>query len=44
MAHEIKVPDTIELQICQKCEKIFTTRDIIPLCPKCRYEEAKYQL
>ena len=40
----IRIPFINDLKICEKCNKIYTSRDIIPLCPDCRYEESKFQV
>lgn len=44
MESTMKVSILNELRICQNCEKLFVPHDIIPLCPECRYEEAKHQV
>ena len=43
-ANDVKVSSVHELKICKKCEKMYFSHDMIPLCPECRYEEAKYHL
>ena len=44
MDSDIKVSYAYDLKFCQKCEQLFTSHDIIPLCPDCRYKEAGYHL
>ena len=39
-----KVSFLNDLKICKSCQKTYVSHDIIPLCPDCRYEEAKHKV